>query len=555
MSLLGIDIGTGGCKAAAFSTDGQCLASAYGEYAPRRPAPDWVELDSAEVWQIVTDTVARVVAQTARDPITALCTSSMGEALACVTQDGRLFGRSITSADARGAEHVERLRAAFGAAGFYAINPNILGPNYSLPKLLWLREHAPAEFAAADKLLLWGDLPARLWGGESVASHSLANRTLLFDLRRRDWSEPLLAWSGVPRDKLGRCVPGGQVLGTVAPAAARTLGLPPGVKIVAGGHDQCCNALGAGLCGPGRAVCGIGSFECITPVYDRLPEPGPMLAQGLNIEDHVLDGLYVSFLYNQGGTLIRWFRDTFAATDRRVAPPGEDLYERLAAEMPDEPTGLLALPCFEMTGPPAFVADAAGALVGLKTSTTRGEILKCLMESETFYFADSLTALRAMGIDTSEMVATGGGAKSDRWLQIKADILGIPFVRPRITEGSVLGAAMLAGIATGLYASPREAVECFVQRDRVFEPDPERHQRYRVRLAHYRQLYPALRPLLQGLTGDRDGLAPQPAATSAPTPTVDLPRPRTTGTADGPATGASRGRPKVASRSRRTPSC
>lgn len=500
MSLLGIDIGTGGCKVAAFSTDGQCLASAYGEYAPRRPAPDWVELDAVQVWQVVTATVARVVAATGRDPVTALCTSSMGEAMAGVTRDGRLFGRSILSADARGGDHVARLRHDFGPERFYGINPNILGPNYSLPKILWLREHAPAEFAQADKLLLWGDLPARLWGGESVAVHSLANRTLLFDLHRRDWSEPLLAWSGLSREKLGRCVPGGQIVGAVAPAAARALGLPPGVTIVAGGHDQCCNALGAGLCAPGRAVCGIGSFECITPVYDRLPAAESMLAQGLNIEDHVLDGLYVSFLYNQGGTLVRWFRDTFAQAERQDASDHDDIYERLAREMPEAPTRLLALPCFEMTGPPAFVGDAAGAIVGLKTGTSRGEILKCLMESETFYFADSLAALRALGIDTSEIVATGGGAKSDRWLQIKADILGIPFVRPRITEGSVLGAAMLAGIATGAFASARDAAACFVHRDHVFTPDAARHARYRDQLTLYRQLLPALHPLLRALT-------------------------------------------------------
>jgi xylulokinase len=501
VSLLGIDIGTGGCKAGAFSADGECLGSAFGEYAPRRSAPDRSELDCAEVWRAVTDTVARAVAGTRRDPVAALCTSSMGEALAPVAADGRLFGTSVLSSDARGGEYVERLRAQFGAEGFYAINPNILGPNYSLPKILWMRDHEPAAYEAAERLLLWGDLPARLWGGESVASYSLANRTLLFDLRRRDWSEPLLAWSGVPRGKLGRCVPAGQVLGTVRAAAARELGLPEGVKIVSGGHDQCCNALGAGLYEPGRAVCGIGSYECITPVYDRLPASAPMLAQGLNIEDHVVDGLYASFLYNQGGTLVRWFRDTFAAADRRLAAPGEDLYDRLTAEMPAEPTRLLALPYFDITGPPAFVGDAAGAIVGLRTATTRGEILKALMESETLYFADSLAALRAMGIDTSEFVATGGGAKSDRWLQIKADVLGVPFVRPRITEASVLGAAMLAGVATGVFAGPGEAAACFVQRERVFEPDAGRHARYRALLEPYRRLLPALHELLRALRG------------------------------------------------------
>ena len=123
---------------------------------------------------------------------------------------------------------------------------------------------------------------------------------------------------------------------------------------------------------------------------------------------------------------------------------------------PPEPTRLLVLPHFEITGSPHFIADSAGAIVGLRTSTTRGEILKAIMESVTFYFLESLDDLRAMGIDTSEFVATGGGAKSDAWLQIKADILGANLVRPRQTECGTLGGAILAGLATGVYSSPAE---------------------------------------------------------------------------------------------------
>lgn len=498
MSLLGLDIGTGGCKAAAFSADGRCLASAYREYPTHHPGPDRSELDCAEVWRSVREVIAEAAGGARGDPVTALCASSMGEAVAPVARDGLVGGRSVLSSDTRGGEYAEALRAAFGAEGFYAINPNILGPNYSVPKIRWMRDHEPAAYAAADRFLLWGDLPAFMLGGEAVASYSLANRTLLFDLRRGDWSDALLRAADIPREKLGRCVPGGRVVARVTARAAREVGLPEGAAIVSGGHDQCCNSLGAGICRAGSAVCGIGSFECLTPTYERIPPPSAMLEHGLNVEHHVLDGLYVSFIYNQGGTLVKWFRDTFASADRRLAG-GADVYELLAREMPPGPTRLLALPYFEMTGPPGFVADAAGAIVGLKTSTTRGEILKCIMESETLYFADSLAALARMGIDTSEFMATGGGAKSDAWLQIKADIFGVPFVRPKITEGSVLGAAILAGAATGVFASPAEGVARFVQRDRTFEPDAGRHAVYREKLALYRELYPALRGLLARL--------------------------------------------------------
>ena len=496
MSLLGIDVGTTGCKAAAFSADGRLLAGAYREYPTLHPAPDRAELDGETVWSAVQAVITETAAGTGRDPVTALSVSSMGEAMAPVTRDRTLAGRSILSSDTRGGELLDPIRKAYTDEAFYAINPNILGPNYSLPKLLWLRAHAPAVFERTDRFLLWGDAIGYLLGGEAVACHSLANRTLLFDLRRGDWSDALLRASGIPREKLGRCVAAGTVVGAVSAAQARALGLPAGVKIVAGGHDQCCNALGAGVCEAGQAVCGIGSFECLTPAYARPPETGAMLAHGLNIEHHVLPGLYVSFLYNQSGTLVKWFRDTFAAGETAA---GGAIYRRLDAEMPAEPTRLLALPYFEMTGPPAFTADAAGAIVGLKTGTPRGAIFKCLLESATFYFVDSVAALRKLGADTSSFTATGGGARSDAWLQIKADIFGVPFVRPAITEAGVLGAALLAGLGTGVYRDAAEGVSRFVRRDRVFEPDAGRHAVYRERAALYRELFAVLYPLLKRL--------------------------------------------------------
>ncbi len=220
-----------------------------------------------------------------------------------------------------------------------------------------------------------------------------------------------------------------------------------------------------------------------------------MLARGLNTEHHVLPGLYVAFLYNQAGTLVKWFRDTFAAGERPAA--GGSVYRVLDDEMPEDPTRLLALPYFEMTGPPGFTADASGVIAGLKTGTKRGDIFKCLLESIAFYFVDGLAALRELGVDASSFTATGGGARSDKWLQIMADIFGVPFIRPRITEAGVLGAAILAGLGSGVFATPREGVARFINRDRVFEPDPGRHTVYGERMTLYRQLFPAMRELLR----------------------------------------------------------
>ncbi len=494
MSLLGIDVGTSGCKAAVFDPDGACRSLVTREYSAVSPRPGWFELDSRAVTELVFETIAEAVSQAAADPVTALCVSSLGEAMTPVDANRQILGNSILMTDQRGGDLVNSVLAGMDRETFYRINRNFPGSSYSLPKMLWLKKHQPELYARTDRFLLWSDWIAYALGGEAVTSYSLASRTLLFDVQAGTWSSELLKLSGIDAQKLASPRPSGTVIGEVSPAMAKRLGLPRGVRIVVGGHDQCCNALGAGIGSAGRAVCGIGSFECLTPVYDRIPPAEPMMKHGLNVEHHILPGLYVSFIYNQGGLLVKWFRNTFAAEAAT-----EGLYARLDAEMPVDPTRLMVLPYFDVTGPPEFVGDASGVIAGLKMGTTRGEILKAILEGETFYFAAGMEALRELGISTTEFVATGGGARSDRWLQIKADIFGMPFVRLRFTEGSLLGAAILAGVSTGVFSGVKDGVQRFVARERVFEPDPGRHAIYLEQIEKYRSLFPLLRGYLKTL--------------------------------------------------------
>lgn len=494
MSLLGIDVGTTGCKAAVYRTDGERLALVYREYPTLHPQPGWAELDSADVWAKVREAIAEAAARAGDDRITALCVSSMGEAMTPVDATRRILGNCILCSDVRGAEYADALHERMGPERFYAINPNILNAAYSMPKLAWLREHEPELYGRADRFLLWSDLVGYLLGGEAITSFSHANRTLLFDIRAEQWSDALLDASGIAREKLPDVAPSGTVVGQVSTAMARELGLPDGVGIVMGGHDQCCNALGAGVIAPGSAVCGIGTFECYAPTFRMPDDPLAMFERGLNIEHHVVPDLYVTFAYNQSGSLVRWFRDTFAAD---ASPEGfASIYDRLSAEMPAEPTRLLVLPYFEPTGPPDYISDGAGVILGLTPTTTRGDILKAIMECATLYFVELMEALRDLGLGVDAFTATGGGARSDAWLQIKADVFGLPFIRPAETEGSTLGAAMLAGIATGVFADAGQAVEACVRRARTFYPDPARHQRYREKAEAYAALYWATRGLL-----------------------------------------------------------
>jgi xylulokinase len=498
MSLLGIDVGTTGCKAVCFSETGEQLAAAYREYDILHPQPGWAELDALDVWDKVRATVREVAAQVPGDPIVAVAVSSLGEAVVPISKDRQVVTQdsgarrtpSILNFDVRGEEYLGRLGDTLPADALYAINGNTLGNHYGLTKLMWIRDHRPEVYARTDKFLHWSSFIATMLGAEPAVDTSLANRTLLFDVGGESWSDALLAWAGLDRDKLPTAVPSGTVVGTVAPGVAAELGLPPGVLITTGAHDQCANAVGCGVLDEGHAVYGMGTFICVTPVFNTPPEPQAMMARGLNIEHHAVPGRYVSFIYNQGGSLVKWYRDTFAAEEHRQAQKaGRDLYRDLFGEAPEGPSGLVALPTFTTTGPPHFIPDATGLLAGLRLETTRGAILKGLVEGATFYIRACIESLPGAGIAIDDFRATGGGSKSDIWVQLSADILGRPLVRPVVTEAGALGAAIMAGVGAGVFDSYGSAVAAMVRLDRTFTPDPTQHARYAPWFERYKELW------------------------------------------------------------------
>lgn len=496
MSLVGIDVGTTGCKVLALSTDGQVIAAAHREYDVLRPQPGWAELNSAAVWALIQDALREVTAQTAHDPAVALCVASMGEAMTPVSAEREILGNCLLGFDTRGAETLARL-AALDPIAFFTRSGNVPSGVYGGPKLIWLRDHRPELFARAYRFLFWADLVAFLLGGEPVTDYALANRTLFLDVRAECWSAETLDYVGMSADRLPALAPAGTAIGGVSREAAQATGLPPGATIVVGTHDQCATALGAGAIRPGMGVYGLGTYACLTPIYDHLPPAGRMIAAGLSVEHHAVPGLYVSFYYNlTGGALLKWFRNTFAALEHAQAQArGEDVYDRLLADMPAGPTDLLVLPHFAPTGPPRFDEHPYGLIAGLSLETTRGEFVKGLLEGVTYYFREGLDHLAAAGITLEEYRATGGGARSDAWLQITADILGKPLARPRITEAGALGAAILAGLGAGVFAHVGEALDALVQVERVFVPDAGRHQQYEERFSRYRQLYPCSQAL------------------------------------------------------------
>lgn len=505
MSLLGIDVGTTGCKAAVFSLEGELLASAYQEYDFRAPQPGWAELDAPVIWDTITHTVRDAIHRSSGDPIRALAVASMGEAVVPVTADRQILGPSIMNFDVRGQEYVDDLGAALDNTRLYRINGNTFGNHYSLTKLKWIKDCQSDLYARSYKFLHWSSFVAFMLGAEPVLDYSLANRSLLFDLERGAWSDELLAWAGLDREKLPDTMPSGQVIATVSRQAADMLGLPAGVAIVTGAHDQCATAVGCGVIQPGSAVFGMGTFLCITPVFRERRVPAMMIERGLNTEHHAIPGQYVSFIYNQGGSHVKWFRDTFAAAEaREAAARSASIYPALFAEIPEDMSSVIVLPHFTVTGPPAFIADSCGVIAGLHLDTSRGDILKGIIEGNCFALKEVVDTLPPTGISITDYRATGGGSRSDAWVQTCADIMGTPLVRPSITEAGTLGAAIIAGVGCGAFSSYSDGVQAMVRPDRSFEPDRHRHARYAGRYESFKQLWPLLQDYLRGHAG-REG--------------------------------------------------
>lgn len=502
MAFLGLDVGTTGCKAAVFSSDGQRLALAYREYPTETPHPGWLELDAEIVWSEVQSAIREV----ARSDIEALSVSVLGEAILPVDVSLRPLAKSVLGFDSRGREEAQELDRRVGADRLRAMTgqPQPRHPSYSLHKILWWKHNRPDLYQRTWKFLCYEEFILGKLGAEPTIDPSLAARTLAYDIHSGVWSVEILEAAGVSIDKLPPVAPSGTVVGVSDPAVAVDLGLPATMRLVTGGHDQPCGALGAGAVDPGSAMDATGTVECICTVVDRFrPE---LLEAGFTCYPHVAPGRFVTLAYNfTGGSALRWYRDTFgAAAIDQARRDGRDPYDVILSNAPDGPTGLILLPHFAGSGTPWMDATSRGALLGLTFGATAPDIVLAIMEGVTYELALNLRFFGTTGAAPSRVRAIGGGAKSERWLQLKADIFGLPVETLVENEAACLGAATLAAAAVGATSSVAEASRNAARPRRVYEPRPERHGRYARMLDTYARVYPALREINYELTRFRE---------------------------------------------------
>lgn len=502
MAVIGLDLGTTGCKAVVF-VGGRPVATAYREYPIYQPHPGWAEQNPDEVWARVQETLSEAVAAyKGAEPVRALGVSVQGEAVVPLDRDGRPLGPVILGMDTRTVAECRRVAEEFGEDRLYAVTGM---PNHTvntLVKLMWLTGHQPEICRQAARFVLYEDFLIYRLTGKPAISRCLASRTGVYDLKTRTWSPELLALAGVDEARLSPLADSGTVIGTISPDVARQVGLDAGVAVVTGGHDQACGALGAGVIDPGRANVSTGTAEvmevCLAePVLDFTLARG-----GISTYEHVVPGRYVAMTLNHaGGITLRWCRDQlFPEAAEAARRKGIDPYDYLLAEAPRGPSSVLCLPHFAGSGTPMLDPASRASFVGLTLATTRAEMMKSLIDALTFELKANLEFLAASGIQVGELRAIGGGAKSALWLQTKADVLGRRVEVPQVTEAACLGAGLLASVAAGEYANLAEAVQHTVTVKEVFDPDPDLHRQYEAVYAVYKRLYPTLKPLYDAAT-------------------------------------------------------
>jgi xylulokinase len=470
--LVGLDVGTTGVKALAISADGDVLARAELGYELATPHPGWAEQNPADWWRAAEAALAALDAEDAAG----IGLSGQMHGLVVLDEAGQVLRPAILWNDARTGAQCAEIEDRIGLARLIELTGNRALAGFTAPKLLWLREHEPEVYERVAHVLLPKDYVRLRLTGERATDVADASGTLLLDVANRRWSDEVLAALDLPAEWLPRTLESPEASGSTA----------QGVPVAAGAGDQPAAALGVGVDRPGPVSVVLGTSGV---VFAALPGFAADPQARVHAFCHAVPGGWqaMGVVLSAGGSL-RWLRDA-------VVGETYDELIREAAGWPPGAEGLLFQPYLAGERTPHGDPAARGAFVGLSLRHDRGALTRAVLEGVAFGLRDSLELLRELGVSPEVGRASGGGARSRLWLEIAASVLGLPLERTVVEEGSAYGAALLGGVAAGVFADTREAVaRCVGVRD-VVEPNEAWREAYEDAYARYRLLYPALEPL------------------------------------------------------------
>ena len=486
--LMGIDIGTSSCKVALFRPDGTVGASGGSEYPVSYPRKGWAEQDPRDWWNGVCRTVRKMTGESGIDPAEIAGIGVDGQSWSAVALDaaGEVLCPTPIWTDTRSVEICRETSERAGGDRIFSLCGNPAQPGYTWPKILWYRQHRPEVFEKTEKILQSNSYIVYRMTGEITQDLSQGYGLACFDMRKGCWDGEMSEKLGIPRRMLPEIVPSHRIVGRLTKKAAEETGLAEGIPVAAGGLDAACGTLGAGVVSPGQTQEQGGQAGGMSICIDRYAAD-PRLILGF----HVVPGKWLL----QGGTTggggtLKWLRDT-------VCPElSFEEMSSLAEAAPAGSGGVTFLPYMAGERSPIWNPDACGVFYGLRFGTTRGQMIRACMEGVAYALRHNLETAAAAGARAETLRAMGGSANSRIWTQIKADVTGCGIEVPGSDTATTLGAAILAGMGTGVWNSFEEAAEQTVRVKKQYSPDPETKAVYDRGYETYRQLYEHLKDMM-----------------------------------------------------------
>ena len=493
MKTLGIDVGTGGTRAVVIDPDGHVVASARAEHVPFiSKRTGWAEQDPEDWWRATITVVREVLSKPSADEIKAVGFSGQMHGLVLLNQSDEVLRSAIIWCDQRTDSQCKSLTEMIGADRLIELTCNPALTGFTLPKILWVREWEPELWQKLRTILLPKDYVRLRLSGDRATDVADASGTLLFDVKARKWSSEMLSATEIDERLLPRVYESPEVTGFISKAGAEATGLRAGTPIIAGGGDQAAGAVGMGIVRPGTASSTIGTSGVVFAATNK-----PMLDPKGRIHTfcHAIPGRWHVMGVTQGaGLSLRWFRDQFGA----IGENGFDSYDRLTKEaslVSSGCDGLIWTPYLMGERTPHLDPFARAALVGLTASHTRAHIVRAMLEGVAFSLRDALEIFNEIEVQVEEIRLGGGGARSSLWRQIQADVYGQPVCTVAAEEGAAFGAALLAGVAVGMWSSVDAACDAVVRIADHVEPDAESVRILARQYERFKQIYPALKPI------------------------------------------------------------
>jgi xylulokinase len=486
--LLGVDIGTTGTKAVLTYEDGKEAHSSYQGYELISPRPFHVEQSPEDWWRAMVYTVRDCAAHLpAGEKISAMCLSVQSGTLVPVDKYCRPTMNAISWLDTRGGKEHEQLVAQKGEAYFYKKTGWRLSNCYNFIQICHMRRNHPDLFEKTAYFLSVADYLTWRLTGQLVIDENSAENSQLCNVNTGQWDEDILALARINKSQLSRMIKSGQNIGTITSQAAKELGLDPKTQVISGAQDQYCSAYSVGAVHHGDVMFSTGTSWVLLGVSEKQIFD---MDTYLTIGRHIIPGMYSSFAYTPaGGAAMKWYRNNMGAP----APGGgledyDDITAR-AEHVPPGAQGLLFFPHLGGTLFPTWSEESRGVLWGMDFVHTKDHIARAVMEGIAFDLLWMIRSMQKVGYDFQIMKCLGGSTRSQVWMQMVSDMTGLEMSVSAYANMAPLGAAMIAGVGSGLYRDHEQAYSVFNYPQRHFYPDPARHLQYQELFEKYKEVF------------------------------------------------------------------